>query len=435
MAITHLIGWELATPYEAFFNSSPNNAYPGMPASRNGSNASLGVDTAASGFNPSPTRLGSRAAGGALRNLYQSIRFYLRIDVMPSAQALLTILQNGTAPAADATSPELRLNSNGTLRISPDNAVTTATSVNALTADALWHRIDLDVGWNAGAGIRVFVDGVQWASIATGAAAPHAWQMLFAGPAWTGTLYMDDVVCYNSALPAVLGDYALHLFQIMGDSAVGGWRQPDGTTATNLFDVINQYPPPGNTSNSNSIGGHLENAVSSAADNYDANCYPYNDAVPAGETILAVQAICNDAQGVSTGSPKAGALLISANPAQAEQSFDFGLPNGSAGSTSALAMGTFQAGWGTHLGVVTENPVVNRAVGPTVRVGKRTATTREVDIDSLGVYVMYTVTSGLTRPSVKAAGAFAAKPVNVKAAGAFTEKQMNVKVGGAWVNV
>jgi hypothetical protein len=96
---------------------------------------------------------------------------------------------------------------------------------------------------------------------------------------------------------------------------------------------------------------------------------------------------------VTTGSPKAGAVVIASNPTgQTEFSFDYGLPNGISGNTSAAAMGTFPTGWGVHWGPVSDSPSVTITSSPVARVGKRQATTREVDCCFLGVLVMATVT-------------------------------------------
>lgn len=444
----------------------------------------------------------------------------------------------------------LRLNTDGTLSLLSGTTVR-ATSTSAFTNDGLWHRVDFDCGWSSGSGMRVFVDGVQWASNSTdtGVVPRNRWQI---GDSASNTydVYIDDVVCYDSALPATLDDYNVDLLLPTSDSAAGGWVAQDdgGTNVNRFFRGTDNVPPVGSTATAASPIIRIENTVSSATDNFDAMCEAYyalqggyyttapatangfgtttkpklaqafiwkaggdlaqvmvslrkqgsptddltvsiqadssgdpsgtplvsttlagtslttsfaerlftlstsltvgvtywvvlersgasNDTnfyqaqtgvfslatstvpenTPSGKsyngsvwsagtnymymgvrnsttdpTIHAVQAICNDAQAVTTGSPKAGAVVITANPSgQTEQSFDYGLPNGTAGSTSAAAMGTFPAGWGTHVGPVTESPSVTLTSGPTVRVGKRTATTREVDVDFLGCYVVW----------------------------------------------
>jgi len=339
-------------------------------------------------------RFRSRAAGGTQRGLYLSCRFYLRVAALPVGQNVWVC----RAGAIGTRNARLRLNTDGTLSVtswlSPTDTVR-ATSTNTLSADGLWHRIDFDCAWSSGAGMRVFVDGVQWASDATDTVTADTAGFVGASCPTPASLtavdlYLDDVVWYDSSLPAILADYNVGLLLPSSDSAVGGWTRPDGTTTTGLSTEVDNVPPTGNTSTTNTTGGHDKNIVSSATDNYDAVCAAYSTVVSVGGTVLAVQAICNDAQAITTSSPKAGAVVITANPSgQTENSFDFGLPNGTAGSTSAAAMGTFPTGWGTHVGPVTETPTLTMSSGPTVRVGKRVATTREVDVDFLGVYVMW----------------------------------------------
>jgi hypothetical protein len=112
--------------------------------------------------------------------------------------------------------------------------------------------------------------------------------------------------------------------------------------------------------------------------------------------VTAVQPIVNDAQDITTGSPKTGAVGLSATPVIADQTFDFGLPNGGSGSTTAAAAATFPTGWGTHIGAVASNPAftyissgVRGTLGHAVVYVKKTNTTnREVNADFLGVYVL-----------------------------------------------
>lgn len=541
MTISHIVGFEMGSLSEAIVVQGSMGSVVSSPV-RSGS-YSYRSATGGTGY----LVFTSRAAGGTFRNLYQSVRFYLRIATLPGAGSS-NILATQVTSANALAGWQLRLNADGTFSLLDSGGFVLVTSASALTTGTDWHRIDVDAGWNGGTGVRLFVDGTQWATEGAVAVTVTAGGRIgvVLGSS-THDLYFDDVVWYDSELPATLTDYNVGLLLPNADSADGGWVEADGAGNTDLYTGVDNVPPTGSTATT--VGTRIENSVSSATDNYDAVCANY-DTFPAGggapqtveylaggvstanighssgpyqhaesftwagdfqqalvkvaklgtptddlvveiqtdsagspsgtvvatgsiagaelttsfvvtsialdggpvagppatywivlrrsgslspldyyrtiivgsnpyagahktesgsgwtsdtndmyfsvsgvtnsPIVLAVQAITNDAQAVTTGSPKAGAVVITANPSgQTEQSFDYGLPNGTSGSTSAAAMGTFPAGWGTHVGPVTESPSVTLSSGPTVRVGKRTSTTREVDVDFLGVYVMY----------------------------------------------
>lgn len=388
MAISQIIGFELGSAGEAYLlngstvtvqSTTARSGTYALRSNSTGQNAHLELD--------------SRAAGGTFRNLYKSIRFYLRVGALPSS--LNTECDIVETALAGSFACRLRLNPAGTLSLMSSSTVR-ATSTSALTADGLWHRVDFDLGWNSGGGMRVFVDGTQWASDTTDttvsvASSAHI-GITGANNASACDVYIDDVLCYDSALPATLSDYNVSLLRPTADSARGGWITGAAGT-TNLWDALDNTPPAGTVTGSQTATSTIKNAVSSATDNYDATCAAYTTitGLTAQTQILGVQAVCNDAQEVTTGSPKAGAVVITSNPTgQTENTFDYGLPNGTAGSTTAAAVGAFPTGWGTHWGPVTETPTVTISSGPVARVGKRTATTRVVDVDALGVYVAWT---------------------------------------------
>jgi hypothetical protein len=267
----------------------------------------------------------------------------------------------------------------------------------------LWHLIEFDNGWSGTTvGTRVFVDGVQWASDATDTSVTTTTTADFGVmTVTTANLYFDDIAIGDDPITTALGaKYSLAMLKPTADSArSAGWFRCDGTTTTGLFNEVNIVPPAGNTSVVLGTGKHVKNAASSTTDNYDATCAAYNTVVGVYDECLAVQAVTNSSQEVTTQSPKAGAIVIASNPTgQTESSFDYGIPNGTAGSTTAAAMGTFPTGWGTNAGPVTAWPSVDITTGPVVRVGKRQATTRVVDADYMGVYLMYVPNVRKPRP-------------------------------------
>lgn len=390
MAISLVSGFEMGSPSEAIgLSGSPS--VQGTTV-RSGSYA-LRVNPTAT---TSAVRWVSRAAGGSNRSSFLSCRFYLRVASLPTAITRINIVFGTVSLKA------VLLGTDGKIHVATANNTTIGvSSTSALSADGMWHRIDVDRAYNAGAGVRVSVDGVVWVSDSATAQAADTTGGIGAWDSTTCDLYFDDVVWYDSALPATLGDYKLDMLLPTADSAIGNWRTDTGGAggSTSLFDAVNNRPPVGDNTTNATATTQISNASNLGFATCDLTCATYDSVVSAGGSVLAVQSVVNDGQEVTTGSPKPGSVLILSNPSgQAEQSFDYGLPNGTAGSTSAAAVGVFPAGWGTHVGVVTENPTVTPTSGPVVRVFNRNTTTRVVDVDFLGVYVMWEAAAAAGKP-------------------------------------
>jgi hypothetical protein len=393
VTISYLCGFEVGHLEEAFSITGAPTVQ--TTTVRSGTYALQCNAVAAATF----VRFQSRAAAGTNRSIMRSARFYMRIATLPLA--LTNICALGTASGGALA---LGLNPAGTLVLRA-GATTRATSVSAFTADNLWHLVEFDAGWSgSNVGMRVFVDGIQWASDATDTAVTTTTTADFGViTATTANIYFDDIVMEDSTLVRSTWQqgYKIVMVKPTADSArSAGWFRTDGTTTTGLFNEVNIVPPAGNTSTVLGTGKHVKDSASSTTDNYDATCATYASAGIGGyDEVSAVQAIVNTGQAVTTGSPKAGAVVITANPpGQTENSFDYGLPNGTAGSTTAAAFGTFPTGWGTNNGPASQFPAVDITIGPTVRIGKRIASTREVDGDFMGVNVMYTASARNPRP-------------------------------------
>lgn len=379
MAISHLCGFEMGHEAEAF--QVNGSIIVSTAIVRTGTYALIAQPVSAQGY----VRFRSRAAGGTFRSQYMSASFYMQIQTMPSGDTVIA----GVFTAAGGNQHRLQLRSSGVLRLLDSVGNVVATSTNVLTADAKWHRIDFDCAYNAGAGMRVSVDNTVWASNTATVVTADVMFILGVFTATTAAIAFDDVAMHDASI-GTMNHYRIGLLRPNADQQTGAWLNSSGFAA--------QYgefalPPSGNVAN-DGTGNRIKNLTSSASStqDYRGTCPSYRSLV-GDSTILAVQAIVNDAQQSTTASPKAGAIFIWSEPSQAEQSFDFGIPYGLNGTNSAGGMGTFPAQWGTHTGVVTENPDVDRNALPIVAVGKRTATTQEVDVDFIGIYVMWSIVS------------------------------------------
>lgn len=323
--------------------------------------------------------LRKRLAGGTFQNIFQSCRFYLRIDVLPSAN--ISII---AGPAATNSTTILTLNTTGTLTISDGSSTTPTTSSNALTADSLWHRIDMDVN---GTTRTVYVDGVQWAQNTSGGTASPNSTFNYGNGTTTLDIYFDDLALDDASIgaPAAGANNIVILLKPTAGTNAGSWTAGAGGTG-DIHAAVASIPPVGLSVETNT--SQIKNLASGTALDYVATMQSYTvGGVPAGATINAVMAICEDGEEVATGT-KSGGIWIASNPTQsavvvgAGVGFDYGDDVG--------ALGTSPTGWATHRGIVAVAPTVTLGTAPTMTVRKGSSTTREADVDFMGIYVDYT---------------------------------------------
>ncbi len=341
------------------------------------------------------TRVAFRSLGAAAaaRSLYQSLRCWMRLDTAPGS--LATIAQVGDIAGATARWL-LRMNADRTLQGAI--GATTSTSTNVFALDSAFHSVEVDVGWNAGQGLRVYVDGVEWLSVASvGATLQDAEGRLGWGNTVTADVYFDDVVWDDAALGGTLwGAWSVPLSKPISDNARGNWTGGAAGT-TNLFSALDNQPPVGLTAGSDTDTSQIQNATSAtfpgtAAQRGDWNCQTYTTlGIAPWDTLWAVQAACNHGEGIATGT-KPGGLYIVSNPAQASPGLDFDYGNdvGAIGTFPFTTAGTPTIGWFTAVGPVTASPSVTLGTSPVVGVHKNVASTRETHVDFAGVYVAFT---------------------------------------------
>lgn len=319
-----------------------------------------------------------RAAGGTNRALFRSCRFYLNIAALTNANGTILCGAGAAAFSAIGAVFSLALNSTGTLVVQ-ESGGTNNVSTNALTADNLWHRIEFDVGWNSGAGARVFVDGVQWASFSTVTLAAQVEGLVgMDGFANTSNVYVDDIVWDDSTLGGSVGyDWQCKLLLPVADpGALNSWTVAGGGTS-NLWDSVNNIPP----TDAVTAGNSIVNAASGGNLDYVATMQSYKEGgLGIYDKVRSVIAMCRDAEDITTGT-KSGGVWIASNPSQTAGgglAFDYGDDYGVAKNFRG------------HVNSPVVNPSVTLTTRPTVGVRKTTSTTRQVDVDFLGIYVEYT---------------------------------------------
>lgn len=323
----------------------------------------------------------SRANGGTFRNLFYSVRFYIKMVTPPSSAFSREFfgLYDSTPTLKDFAG---LTTSNGTLLLGV--ASTGSTSGSQLTNDGLWHRIDIEI--ISASSRKLYLDGVlNITDTHTGGAASAQPESRF-GMSFnnhntdTVEYYIDDIVFDDG--DAIIGAGQEILLTPVSDNARTGWTAGAGAT-TSLFAATNNIPPAGLAAGSETNTSQIKDGASSSTDNYDANVSIYaTKKVPSGATIKAVMPICAHGYEVTS---DVGDIRVISNPSDGGSDgsrYDFG-------NSGGVAAGTYNTGWATAVGAVTANPGVALGISPVVRVGKRTANTNVQDVAFIGLYVDY----------------------------------------------
>jgi hypothetical protein len=316
-------------------------------------------------------------------------RCCFNFSTMPSA-ASTTIIKINTNTAANLVG--IRVTSGGKLQLWREAA--TAAQIGSDSTTTLvagqWYTIELAVKV-VGSGSADYaegrLDGVSFASTnaqTLGATAPggNAQAGFLTAPGNTINAFLDDVainddtgVTSQNTFPGVGKVVALWP---TSDSAIAGWTGGAGGT-TNLWDALNNVPPTGVATASATNTSQIKDAVSSATDNYDANCTTYTAAgIGASDTIKVVQPF--GAAGPGTAVSIARSIGVVSNPAISDVT----------GLATSSAVSTYPTAWNLWVGGLAVDPSVTLGTAPVLRCGKRTASTNVLHFCSAGIYVDYT---------------------------------------------
>ena len=318
----------------------------------------------------------SRSSGGVLRPVFKSARFYINVAQLPLNGSVSIVKIGGAA----TLNPEVDLNFDGTLTLADSLYPAIARSSNALAPDGLWHRVEFDVG----SGLRVYVDGVLWASGGTNSYPAGVAISFGAGqsPTFVNTtcdLFFDDILVSGNSFGRNLpGDGHAVLLKPVSDMTNNSWTGGAGAT-WGLWGGVDHAPAQGRSVSGSTNGSQIKNGSHGSGQTYSPAVQTYASAGVTG-TVNAVMALSNDGQETANGAAKTGSVWIASNPSQGTgYSFDFGDASG--------VIGQFPLGWASHSGPVSSSPAVNLAASPVVAVQKTGGA--NVDVDFLGVYVDY----------------------------------------------
>jgi hypothetical protein len=345
----------------------------------------------------------SRSAGGSLRSIFRSSRFYLRVDSW-SINTDIFVLN----PVGGSLQDTLQLNTDGTFKLGWQNTGTTSISTIAFN-DGVWHLIEVEI--ISSTSRKLFVDNTLFVTDSTsgGGVAQTSANLGIGvdGTAGTGTIYFDDVM-FDDGDAQIGAGQSILVNPTTDPGSLNSWTAGAGGTS-NLWDAVNNAPPVGLPPTGCSPGpcesntSQIKNAASGGSLDYIATTQSYAAAgVGSSDTVNAVMAIGNDCEEITTGT-KAGGYWIGTNPAQTAggQTFDFG-------NDVAAGCGAFPSAWATHIGSVTTSGITIGSTA-TVAIRKTTSTTRATDADFLGIYVDYlpcTVNCGVKRLPMLGIGAW-----------------------------
>jgi hypothetical protein len=298
------------------------------------------------------------------------VRFYLRVTSLPAS---MRGIFGNIATAAELS---VGLNSTGTLCLY-DGTTNKGSGSTALTDTTKYYRVEIQ---RVGSTCTLYVDGVSQVSATTTASQVRSYFGATGTTAATYTAYFDDISRDDAALP---GAGAVLLLKPTTLNNANGWVEGDGAGTAGMAAAVATCPPPGVASADETAATNIESATNSATDDCDMNMTTYAAAgIGASDTINAVQGFVRHGEDIATTS-KNGAHIIVSNPTQVgENTWNYG--DGAHGAESGTNV------WATAAGTIQTSPSVVLGTAPVLRVGKRTATTRVVCVDFMGIYVDYT---------------------------------------------
>lgn len=298
----------------------------------------------------------------------------------------------------DSTGPFLQLMMDTSGRLVVRNVVAAANAlVGGQIDDGQWHRVEVSYNMPSTSGnttVDCYLDGTR---VGTGYSGNmrnlSANGCRLGATAVSSTVLdwaLDDFALNDDGGGATQqnsrpGDGKIVLLRPISDSAIGtGWAAGGGGT-TNLFTAVDNTPPVG-VADTGTNTSQIRQPTSNATANYDATLTSYTTAgVGASDTIQLCQWCINHGTASATSPPTRAGQLVS-NPAEAGEVTL---------TTPTAAAGTFPTNWLWHLGPLNYMPTVTKGTSPVMRIGKRTASTRVVDVDAMGLYVEYLPVGGV----------------------------------------
>ena len=306
--------------------------------------------------------------------------FALRVHTFPSVDRIIF--------GQSASGVNLRLTSDGHIKYYDGGTQFGLTSSVAISADT-WYWIGVKKN-NGGSDVVLQIDGVDAItnSVTSGSST------LYLGCSGTEAsgieLFFDDVVVDDSGFLAPSKvDIAL---PISDNGSHTGWQAGAGG-ASNLYDAVNNTPPAGVASGSETNTSNIE-AVASVGGQVSFNMETYSTlGLVSGDTVIGARYLVRHGEDISTGT-KNGTMQGASNPTISDSTnFTFGSDGGAhaADGAGVTTWVTYVSGWATTPGSVT------LGTSPTVTFARALSESRVGCVDFVGLLVVWTPAAAPTR--------------------------------------
>ena len=333
-------------------------------------------------------------------------RFYARFDSFPTNSAYIFMRSLASLSGWTGVQPGLLINPSGQLFCAANtSSLSPALSVNT------WYRIEVKTTHTVVASTsttisfdEVRVNGVTQSGVSDtqtvnnasvfGGASLQRWefgwnqyQSLSVG---SNKNFWFDNICLNDTTDAAQtswpGPGQIYLLLPTSDNGRGDslWTGGAGGT-TNLYDAVNNTPPVGLSSSTDTNLSQIKHAGGAANTTiswYKANMTTYTAAgIGATDKIRLVQAIGVDGEEVTTQTKNLQYSIIS-NPAVATSG------SVKAGDDGATAIGTYPTGWAIHRGTISYDPSgIALGTAPVMQVLRPETASRVASVCFMGMIV------------------------------------------------
>lgn len=337
----------------------------------------------------------SSAISGSLGSWFY-YRAYFCFEALPASTVkIMRFLTTGGAALASA-----RLTSAGKLQLWNDGGSSQLGSDSAATISAdgaTWYRVELGVLINSGAvddSAELRLDGTTVAtlsSISIATVAPGNMSMgWIEAPGANKSVFVDDAAVNDdsgSDQNSWPDEGKVVLLLPISDSVRDTlWTGGAGGT-TNLFDAVNNTPPTGTASETNTTQIEHAGSAGGTTDDYEANMTTYSTAgLVSGDTVKVVQYVIAHGEDIATGTKLLSMQLLS-NPTDTDSG------NFSAGGNIG-ALGTYSTNWSVQRNDVVYDPSVTLGTSPVARVRRPETASRVASVCFMGVWVEYQPAAG-----------------------------------------
>jgi hypothetical protein len=312
---------------------------------------------------------------------------YMRFSALPSATDSIVRLRQDTTALAS-----VRLTSAGKLQLFNDVASSQIGSDSVQTiAINTWFRVVLAFTYVSGGDDTVAFklnDEIVASGTAalTASAASHNFQAgWITDPGLTSNMFLDDFTAsdssgseWNSWPPEAK---VVCLFATADSARATLWTGGAGGT-TNLWDAVNNVPPAGTATETNTSQIEHAGGAAGSTDAYDATMTTYTAAgITDQHEILALQPILNHGEDAASGNKLLSFEVLSNPAAPGASSFNVAPTSG--------ALGTWSANWWTTWGSVAYQPSVTLGTAPVMRVVRPETAAGVASVDFMGIHVAY----------------------------------------------